>query len=158
MATEHQIVGIDGSPGSASALAWAAANVERFGPIRPVVAWRYPWWAVDAVGPGPVAVPPTDEELHAEAARRAEGVLATVPADDRLDLLTVRSPAGPGLVSVIEPSTTLLVVGSRGRGAGPSKLTPDMWNPLPWQGHLKRPSTGSQLGAQSRWVQTARRA
>src|SRR5258706_12938397 len=44
---------------------------------------------------------------------------------------------------------------SRGRGAGPSKLIPDIVNPLPWHGHLNLRSFSIQFGVQPRCVHTA---
>src|SRR5438105_13958173 len=41
---------------------------------------------------------------------------------------------------------------SSGLGAGPSKLTPVILKPEPWQGHLNFCSASSQLGVPARWV------
>lgn len=107
------VVGIDGSEHSRTALAWAVANTS--GPFRLVVAWSTPWWGVSApLGGSP---PPPPDAYFEEAAKKfiedaqpvVDGV-ATVPPEIR------RGHAGQGLVdSALDGS--LLVVGSRGRGA-----------------------------------------
>ncbi|MDH3683777.1 MAG: universal stress protein [Acidimicrobiia bacterium] len=114
---EHvgMVVGIDSSPGSAHAVAWAARRTDRFGPVRPVAAWRYPTWAVSDPMLG--APPPAPVEDFAEVARRdAEKAVAEVPEAERSPLVLVRSPAGPALVDV-GADANLIVVGTRGRGA-----------------------------------------
>ncbi len=109
------VVGIDGSEGSQHALQWAAARVDRFGPIRPVVAWHYPWWAVPTGVPaGPPA--PSAEEFEQRAEEEANALLATIPADTHGPLTVYQGTAGEGIVSV-GSSAALIVVGTRGRGA-----------------------------------------
>ena len=107
------VVGIDGSEHSRIALAWAVANTA--GPIRLVVAWSTPWWGVSApLGGSP---PPPPDAYFEEAAKKfiedaqpvVEGI-ATVPPEIR------RGHAGQGLVESAADGS-LLVVGSRGRGA-----------------------------------------
>src|SRR5439155_17303197 len=59
----------------------------------------------------------------------------------------------------IWPSSPMLMPQrSSGRGAGPSKLTPEILKPLPWHGHLNFSSRSSQLGVQPRCVQVVLRA
>lgn len=107
------VVGLDGSEQSRLALGWAVANTP--GPIRIVVSWSTPWWGVSAPLGG--APPPPPDSYFEEAAKKfiedAEpllGDMATVPAEIR------RGHAGQNLVdSALDAS--LLVVGSRGRGA-----------------------------------------
>jgi nucleotide-binding universal stress UspA family protein len=109
------VVGLDGSAGSHRALAWAGHRIDQFGPILPVSAWHYPWWAVSAPAPGAL-LPPPATEFHEEAARVVDEMLDRVEPVDRLDAITVNGPAGPALVDVACGSD-LLVVGTRGRGA-----------------------------------------
>lgn len=109
------VVGIDASPGSGHALAWASRRADRFGPVRPVAAWRYPAWAVSDPMLG--APPPVPVEEFAEVARReAEDAVSEIPEVQRSPLVLVRSPAGPALVD-IGADANLIVVGTRGRGA-----------------------------------------
>ncbi len=107
------IVGIDGSSGSNSAMAWAVARIDRVGPIRPVYAWDYPA-AVWLPAPfAATAVPPADE-MQAAAEEAAFAFTST---------LTV--PHHPAIVRRGEASTVLLnesrvaellIVGTRGHG------------------------------------------
>lgn len=108
------VVGLDGSTGSARALAWAAANTDRLGPIQPVAAWTYPWWAVAPFSPGTV-LPPPRSTFHDDVSRVAEGMLEAVDPADRLELLTVHASAGSALVEA-SADASLLVVGTRGHG------------------------------------------
>lgn len=115
------VVGLDGSPGAATALAWAAAHVERFGPIQPVAAWQYPWWALAPRAPAAVAAPAASE-FHQESSRVANEMVVTLASevglafDEVLPLVTTYSEAGPALVS-FGAGASLIVVGTRGRGA-----------------------------------------
>lgn len=108
------VVGLDGSTGSARALAWAAANTERLGPIQPVAAWTYPWWAVAPFSPGTV-LPPPRSTFHDEVSQVAERMLDAVEATDRLELMTIHAAAGSALVHA-SADASLLVVGTRGHG------------------------------------------
>lgn len=109
------VVGIDGSPGSAHALAWAANRVEHFGPVRPIVVWQYP----AGIWSEPLLTPPlqlADVDFGELARREVEGLLAEIPARDRRELAVVSGPAGPTIVDY-SSSANLVVVGTRGRGA-----------------------------------------
>ena len=113
--SRHIMVGLDGSPESGRALAWAGARTEVFGPVRPVAAWQYPWWAITPPAFG-VPVPPPDADLHAAKQRLIDEVIEQqAPGIDRLETLTIHGSAGPALVEAAE-GTSLLVVGTRGRG------------------------------------------
>lgn len=117
MGTEgaYMVVGLDGSAGSARSLDWAMARVERFGPIQPVSAWRYPWWSVAPFATTAV-LPPAEATLQEHIRQVADRMLERVPAADRLTPLTTRGPAGSCLVDAAAEAS-LLVVGSRGHGA-----------------------------------------
>ena len=71
------VVGLDGSPGSNAALAWAVPQTGRFGPITPVATWLLPWWASGVGAPGVYAPPPT-EELQALRLRRVPDRLGAI--------------------------------------------------------------------------------
>ncbi len=107
------IVGIDGSPGSSSAMDWAVARIDRVGPIRPVYAWEYPA-AVWLPAPFAATAVPPAEEMQAAAEEAALACTST---------LTV--PHHPTIVRRGEASTVLLdesrvaellIVGTRGHG------------------------------------------
>ena len=109
------VVGIDGSPGSSHALAWAAKRVGHFGPIRPIVVWQYP----AGIWSEPMLTPPLQlaEVDFGELARQeVEGYLAEIPSGDRRELAVVKGPAGPAVVEY-GADANLIVVGTRGRGA-----------------------------------------
>lgn len=108
------VVGIDGSPGSNHALAWAVARTDQFGLIRPVSTWQYPWWALS--GPIPISSTPSYEELARLATSHAEESVASIPEDRRGPVVVSQSAAGPTLVEQGEDAA-LIVVGTRGRGA-----------------------------------------
>ncbi|MGF1598016.1 MAG: universal stress protein [Acidimicrobiales bacterium] len=114
-ATAGIVVGIDGSDGSAHALAWAAARTETFGPVRPVAAWRYPAWAMsDPMLGAPPAMAPDD--FAAAASQRADELVATLGDIPHEAAVVTRAAAGPALVDVGKDAE-LIVVGTRGRGA-----------------------------------------
>lgn len=107
------VVGLDGSEHSRRALSWAVANTA--GPIRLVVAWSTPWWGVSAPLGG--APPPPPDSYFESAAKQfvddAQPLLDGMPA---IPAEIRRGHAGQALVdSALDAS--LLVVGSRGRGA-----------------------------------------
>lgn len=109
------LVGIDGSPGSNHALAWAVAHEEQFGPIQPVAAWSYPMWAMaDPMLGAPAPIPV--EEMEEAAQARADEIVASVPGAEDLRPILTRSSPGPALVE-LGASYRLIVVGTRGRGA-----------------------------------------
>ncbi|MCP4227696.1 MAG: universal stress protein [Actinomycetia bacterium] len=111
----RQIVGIDGSPGSTAALDWALARVALLGPVEPVAAWHYPWWALVPTATGTL-VPPGDSEFQAITERVVANMLERVDNEDVLDPQIIHAAAGTALVTAADRGT-LLVVGTRGRGA-----------------------------------------
>lgn len=109
------VVGVDGSEGALHALQWAAARTDQFGPIQPVVAWHYPWWAVPSGMPGgPPA--PSAVEFEARAREEAEEMLTSIPDRSHQALIVYQGTPGEGLVEIGRRSS-LIVVGTRGRGA-----------------------------------------
>jgi nucleotide-binding universal stress UspA family protein len=119
------VVGVDGSPGAARALEWAAAEAGlRKATLHVVHAWMVP--LVDAIPDawviGSPTIGPTEEEVYVHLAAAARKVL-----DEALDrarglepglelvgeLLEMR--AAPALIEA-SADAELLVVGSRGRG------------------------------------------
>ncbi len=109
------VVGVDGSPGSRQALRWAVANVDRFGPVRPVTTWRYPWWLVPHPFPPPGIAPP-GTEFQSLTEGQVERELATMGVADHAAPVVVRGHAGPALVEA-GADANLIVVGTRGHGA-----------------------------------------
>ncbi len=114
------IVGLDGSSGAKHALAWAVARTDRFGPIQPVTAWQYPAWAVsDPMMGARIALDP--EDFATSARHQLDETMAAVPEAAQLEPVVFRSPPGPALVSQATEGT-LIVVGTRGRGAVADRL------------------------------------
>lgn len=108
------VVGIDGSAGSAQALAWAMARTDRFGLVKGVISWHYPAWAVSDPALG--ALPPSSEDFEGEAKRVITEAMTSIPREARTAPVVVHRPAGTALVE--EGATAnLIVVGTRGRGA-----------------------------------------
>ncbi|MCZ2826222.1 MULTISPECIES: universal stress protein [unclassified Modestobacter] len=118
------VVGVDGSAGSREALAWALAAAGRRGAVLEVVS-VFPvdlWWA-DAQ----VADPTRVDALRADADARTRALVEEVRpdpgtgADVPIEVVVVPGPPAEHLVQVAE-GASLLVVGSRGRGAVRSTL------------------------------------
>ncbi len=109
------VVGLDGSPGSNAALAWAVAQTGRFGSITPVATWLLPWWASGVGAPGVYAPPPT-EELQSQAVATLEEQIAGIDPAVLLPSIVTHGRPGKVLVDLAQPGD-LLVVGTRGRGA-----------------------------------------
>ena len=109
------VVGLDGSDGSRSAMRWAATHAERFGPIQPVVAWRYPWWLVP--NPFPAAPsPPPAEQFQRRAEHQARAEIASLGIDHVAEPIVCQAAAGPALVT-LGARANLIAVGTRGRDA-----------------------------------------
>jgi nucleotide-binding universal stress UspA family protein len=114
------VVGVDGSPASRAALAWASAEAARR-ECGLTILHAYDWHVIGARAPigGPLA----DDARH-----RAEQLVATAVAEAKavapalsVHGQAVRGAAGPTLVAAAEPAE-LVVVGSRGRGGFASLL------------------------------------
>lgn len=116
--TDDIVVGIDGSPGSASALAWAVDEAAiRDARLSVVHAWSTPF----AVPPGGIGIAPLHRKDFLEQSERllhemVDGAMARAqrrPTD--IELLPIEEPAAPALLHRAA-GAGLLVVGSRGRG------------------------------------------
>ena len=115
---ETIIVGIDGSPGSRAALAWAFAEAgQRKARIVALSVWQFPYIAL---GPSPLggAVVPIDELQASSEAALAE-ILAEVGIPDGIEVTPV-AKEGSASNTLLDLATsegaTLLVIGARGHG------------------------------------------
>lgn len=114
---ECVVVGVDGSPASAIAMAWAARYAKALGTtVRVVMAWHYP----AAAGPAPIGVAPAAVSGEVEANKQAEldkAVAATFGESPSVQVETKIAYGHPAQVLVDESrDADLLVVGSRGHG------------------------------------------
>ena len=107
------VTGIDGSPSSLDALAWAARQADLTGSrLEVVMTWEWPTsygWAV----PIPSDFDP-EEEVRAALNSAVESVRSEHPALE-IDSRTVSGHPAPVLVDASK-GADLLVVGSRGHG------------------------------------------
>lgn len=110
----HQVVGVDASPGSKHALAWAIARSEYLGPVEPVSVWQYPWWAFVPTATSTV-FPLNEDEFDAVARGLVDESLEGLDRGDVRDTVIVHGSAGPALVSA-GSEASLIVVGTRGHG------------------------------------------
>jgi len=114
---ECVVVGVDGSPASALAMAWAARYAKAMGAtVRAVLAWHYP----AQVGSAPVGVAPAVVTAKVEQASRAEldkAVAATFGDPPVVEVERKVVYGHPSQVLIDESKDAdLLVVGSRGHG------------------------------------------
>lgn len=110
------VVGVDGSPGSAEALTWAARQALLTGAtIRAVASWRWPNYVT--------RVPPGADPAADTARTLAEAVAPLRQVNPGLEITehVVQGPPGPSLLTQAE-GAALLVVGARGRAAFPGML------------------------------------
>lgn len=115
------VVGVDGSPGAAGALAWAFAEARlRSVPVHAVCAFEEPWTLAAAGLSSAEAAAGFREALVADAERVLSDVRAAAPDGVEVTGETALSPAGRALVEIA--GEDLLVVGSRGRGGFKSLL------------------------------------
>jgi nucleotide-binding universal stress UspA family protein len=112
----HVIVGVDGSPESVEALAWAARYAAATGAtISAVHAWHYP-----PAGPVPAGRPPqaVTEEVRRHMQEALDSALTEVYGTATPDKVDTKVAYGhPAMVLVNESEAAdLLVVGNRGHG------------------------------------------
>ncbi len=115
--TERVVVGVDGSPASAAAMAWAARYARAVGAaVRVVLAWHYP----AAAGQEPVGVAPPSVTAEVEQSRNEILDKAIAAAfGEPPDVAVERSirHGHPAQVLIDESKDAdLLVVGNRGHG------------------------------------------
>ncbi len=115
--TERIVVGVDGSPASAAAMAWAARYARAVGAaVRVVLAWHYP----AAAGQAPAGVAPPSVTAEVERSRNELLDQAITAAfGDQPDVPIEREIAygHPAQVLIDESKDAdLLVVGNRGHG------------------------------------------
>jgi nucleotide-binding universal stress UspA family protein len=108
--SDRVVVGVDGSPSSEQALAWAVQQAERIGrPVDAVIAWDFP--VAYGVAPG-------DEiDFHGQAAEVLEKSVQNVLAGDadRVRQRVLRGHPARVLLHAAD-GAELLVVGCRGHG------------------------------------------
>lgn len=107
------VVGVDGSEGSAKALAWAIAEAKlRDARVEAVAAWEPPY--LEGYPYIASRVDPSELEVGAKAVVE-EAVAAVDAAGVRVDCVTRCGAAASVLVEAARDAS-LVVVGSRGRG------------------------------------------
>jgi nucleotide-binding universal stress UspA family protein len=116
--TEHAIVvGIDGSESSKAALHWALVEGERNSePVHVISTWSYPWMVAAPAPIGTAGPPPEEMEVAAEAGLTA--LVETLSSGSGVEITheVLQGDAAGALIEASEDAS-LLVVGSRGRGA-----------------------------------------
>lgn len=115
--TECVVVGVDGSPPSAMAMAWAARYAKAMGAtVRAVLAWHYP----TAAGPAPIGVAPTAVTSEVEQSRYEvldKAIAATLGEQPAVEIERKVVYGHPAQVLIDESKDAdLLVVGNRGHG------------------------------------------
>jgi len=116
----YQVVGVDGSEGSKHALAWAIAHTDALGPVEPVSAWHYPWWAYVPTATG-TRLPMSEDEFADVTTRLVDQSLEGLDRSHVLEPVIVHGSAGQALLSV-GSQASLIVVGTRGHGTLASGL------------------------------------
>ncbi len=105
------VVGVDGSEASRAALKWAADYARKYDlPLEAVIAWDFgPYYGYP--------VPDFDQELRSWATDSiADAVREVLGEDAEVTQHVVRGQSAPALLEAAK-SASLLVVGTRGRGA-----------------------------------------
>ena len=114
------VVGVDGSPGSITALRWAVAHPEICGRLHPICAWRQPFWVMSPPKVGR-ALPAIDDSLVEAAEAVLEDALRDIDPERLMPSDVAHGRAGEVLVEAAGHAD-LLVVGTRGRGAVTDRL------------------------------------
>jgi nucleotide-binding universal stress UspA family protein len=115
--TELVVVGVDGSPASEAALAWAARYADAIGArLRAVLAWHYP----SAAGGPPVGVAPASVTSEVEQSRYEildQAIAATCGDEPALEIERKLVYGHPAQALIDESKEAdLLVVGHAGHG------------------------------------------
>lgn len=108
------VVGVDGSPHSRQALAYALDEARRRqGTVDAVYAYAPPvYWAAPEFG---VLIPRPQHEVVEDATRLLDEALADCPGDVVVERVVIEGPAPRALLETAR-GADVLVVGSRGRG------------------------------------------
>jgi nucleotide-binding universal stress UspA family protein len=115
--SERIVVGVDGSPSSKSALAWAVEQAGRTGAtVEAVIAWHYPVM-VGGMPFAPIGVIEGEGFGDSAAQVLSETIAATVDPDGPVKVSSVVREGNAAQVLLDETKgAALLVVGSRGHG------------------------------------------
>lgn len=106
------VVGVDGSPGSLSALEWAVSLAGAVdGSVRAVMAWHYPYLATM---PGMVGAVPPVGEMEKASVEALDKVLAGLHTDVTVESVVAQGSASQVLVDAAA-GEDLVVVGRRER-------------------------------------------
>jgi nucleotide-binding universal stress UspA family protein len=110
------VVGVDGSPGSQSAVEFAAREAAAHGAtLRIVTAWEVPATVLSSGGVAPEIYRTFEDEARrivSDAAARVSELEPSVPCEERV----VEGHAGNALVDETQ-SADLVIIGRRGHGA-----------------------------------------
>jgi nucleotide-binding universal stress UspA family protein len=115
-ATEHIVVGVDGSPPSMAALRWAIRQAEvTAAALDAVIAWEFP---IAAGGLGWAPTSGLDDTDYSElAAKTLAEAIAEVSPPPEVVVHQVVAEGNPALVLLdVAKDADLLVVGNRGHG------------------------------------------
>ncbi|MEX2550506.1 MAG: universal stress protein [Nitriliruptoraceae bacterium] len=112
------VVGVDQSPGSRSALAWAAGVARLLNlRLRVIQAWQYPSDAIVRVGYVHLTDAEHSEDRLAADLQRFVREVVGEPSGLKIRIEEARGPTTEALLrAASEPNTAMLVVGSRGLG------------------------------------------
>jgi len=113
MSASSVIVGVDGSPGSITALKWAAKFASPESQLIAVRAWDFPVWSAFPSPLGGYPVPPV-EEMESVAREQLDTAVELI--DRKVEAEVLRGEPAATLVHRAGPDD-LIVVGTRGYGA-----------------------------------------
>jgi nucleotide-binding universal stress UspA family protein len=114
--TGRIVVGVDGSPSSKAALAWAVRQAEcTAGTVEAVIAWHYPVVLATPFGPAGV-LPETDfADVAAHVLSQAVSAAVEPSSSVKVSNIVTEGNAAEVLLDAAQ-GADLLVVGSRGHG------------------------------------------